>query len=267
MLNWEWYKDTNTKVVFIHLLLTVNYEDGKWKGREIKRGQRITSYKKLSDEINVSVQSVRTAIKHLILTGELTSLTTSENSLITVINYDKYQQLTSQSTSDQQAANKPLTSDQQAANNKGRNQEGKKLRKQEYEAHTPEAVHSDLSESNLDEDQVPEAPARKLTDAAMIKTAIEEFTSNDDLREALQGWIDMRKKNRKPPTIRAVNLALGQLNNLSRQTASQIQIVNQSTLSGWTSFYPLKNDGGEKNNGTEQPVKSKLANRSGITTV
>ncbi len=27
MLNWEWYKNTNTKVLFIHLLLKANYKD------------------------------------------------------------------------------------------------------------------------------------------------------------------------------------------------------------------------------------------------
>ena len=31
-LEWEWYTDVNTKAVFIHLLLTANYEQKKMEG-------------------------------------------------------------------------------------------------------------------------------------------------------------------------------------------------------------------------------------------
>ena len=34
LLEWEWYQDTNTKTVFIHLLLTANYKDKNWKGNK-----------------------------------------------------------------------------------------------------------------------------------------------------------------------------------------------------------------------------------------
>ena len=32
ILDWEWYDDINVKVLFLHLLLTANYEDKKWQG-------------------------------------------------------------------------------------------------------------------------------------------------------------------------------------------------------------------------------------------
>jgi hypothetical protein len=88
MLKWEWYDDINTKVLFLHLLLTVNYEDEKWHGITVKRGQRISSYGKLSQETKLSVKSVRTAINHLKSTGEVAHETTSEYGLFTVVNYD-----------------------------------------------------------------------------------------------------------------------------------------------------------------------------------
>src|SRR5699024_1651395 len=47
MLNWEWYDDTNTKVLFLHCLLRASYEDNTWHGVKIKRGQFLTSYQKL----------------------------------------------------------------------------------------------------------------------------------------------------------------------------------------------------------------------------
>ena len=42
ILDWEWYDDINTKVLFLHLLLTANHEEQKWRGKIIERGQLIT---------------------------------------------------------------------------------------------------------------------------------------------------------------------------------------------------------------------------------
>lgn len=76
MIDWEWYKDVPTKTLFIHLLLTANYEDKKWKGITIKRGQLITSLNHLSEETGLSKQQVRTALKKLVATHEVTQLST-----------------------------------------------------------------------------------------------------------------------------------------------------------------------------------------------
>jgi len=42
MLKWEWYDDINVKVLFLHLLLKANYEDKRWRGIEIKKGEIVT---------------------------------------------------------------------------------------------------------------------------------------------------------------------------------------------------------------------------------
>lgn len=91
LLTWEWYSDMNTKALFIHLLLTVNYEDRKWRSVEVKRGQRICSIAGLSSELGISVKSVRVALKHLKSTNEVASTGTNKYTLITVVNYDKFQ--------------------------------------------------------------------------------------------------------------------------------------------------------------------------------
>ena len=36
---WEWYTDGNTFRLFLHLLLNANFEDKKWKGITIKKGE------------------------------------------------------------------------------------------------------------------------------------------------------------------------------------------------------------------------------------
>ena len=112
ILKWEWYDDANTMRVFLHLILTANYESQKWHGITVERGQRVYSSQKLAKELHMSRQETRTAIKHLILTGEITNRSTSEYSIITIKNYELYQQPTSELTSDQPTANQRLTNDQ-----------------------------------------------------------------------------------------------------------------------------------------------------------
>jgi len=90
---WRWYQDANTKSVFIHPLITANYEDKDWHSITIKRGQRVSSYEGLGEELKLSTSKIRTAIDRLKLTGEITSKTTNKYSIITILNYDRYQAL------------------------------------------------------------------------------------------------------------------------------------------------------------------------------
>ena len=46
--------------------------------------------KKLSEELGLSEQEIRTSIKHLILTNEITKKTTKKFTIISVNNYDMY---------------------------------------------------------------------------------------------------------------------------------------------------------------------------------
>ena len=90
-LNWEWYKNTITKTVFLHCLLKANWEDKKFEGIIIKRGSFITSLGKLSNEVGISISQLRTALKHLVSTNDLAIKTTNKYRVITVVNYDVYQ--------------------------------------------------------------------------------------------------------------------------------------------------------------------------------
>lgn len=70
------------------------------------------SYVKLAKEIHMPVQQARTAINHLKSTGEITCIATAEYSIVTIKNYDLYQQPTCELTYDQHATNMPSTCDQ-----------------------------------------------------------------------------------------------------------------------------------------------------------
>lgn len=130
LIGWEWYDDLNTTRLFIHLLLTVNYENQPWQGIEIKRGQRVTSIGKLAQETGLSYQNIRTSISRLKSTGEITIKSTNKYTLITVENYGLYQD------SDIKVTRKPTskpTDKQQATNNNERNKEGKEVYTAEFE--------------------------------------------------------------------------------------------------------------------------------------
>lgn len=99
LLNWEWYDDINTKTVFLHLLLTVSIEDSKWHGITVKRGSRVSSYRKLAEETHLSVDKVRTAIEHLKSTNEVTHEPHTKYSVFSINNYDKFQSIPQQSYS------------------------------------------------------------------------------------------------------------------------------------------------------------------------
>lgn len=118
---WEWYKDANTSRLFIHFVCTVNFTPSKWRGITIERGQRVTSHNKLASELDISIQGIRTAIKHLISTGEITYQSTSQYGIVTVLNYEKFQGLTDHLTVGQQSANSQLTVDQQQYNKDNNN--------------------------------------------------------------------------------------------------------------------------------------------------
>ena len=92
---WEWYSDVNVSRLFMHLLLTANWEDNAWKGISIKRGQRLASLRELSDETSLTYKEVRTSIGKLKRTGELQSQGARSGAfqgmLLTIVKYKDYQ--------------------------------------------------------------------------------------------------------------------------------------------------------------------------------
>jgi len=113
-LKWEWSNDANMVALFLHLLLKANYQGRNWRGQDIKRGELITGLHSLSAETGISLQSLRTCLKRLKSTNEITIKSTNKYSVICIRNYNKYQheptiKLTSKLTNNQQTTNKQLT--------------------------------------------------------------------------------------------------------------------------------------------------------------
>ena len=132
ILKWEWYSETNVKVLFIHCLLKANFADTNYKGLHIPRGSFITGRDVLAKETGLSVQQLRTAINKLKSTSELTTTSTSKGMTVTVVKYDDFQTQGKLATTDQ-PAHQPASNQQSTSNQPLNNKVNKETTKQQRE--------------------------------------------------------------------------------------------------------------------------------------
>lgn len=105
--------------VLITLLSIVNFQERQWewngKVYTAQSGQVITSLASLKERCGkyISIQQLRTTLKRFEKYGFLTNESTNQNRLITITNWDVYQQngkeKTKELTSEQQSTNKQVT--------------------------------------------------------------------------------------------------------------------------------------------------------------
>jgi hypothetical protein len=87
---YEWYKNKNTKILFLHALLKMNWKDKEWQGVKVKKGQFISSYSLLACETGLTVGEIRTALKTLISGNEIIHTPFTKFGLFTVVSYSDY---------------------------------------------------------------------------------------------------------------------------------------------------------------------------------
>lgn len=76
---------------------------------------------------------------------------------------------------------------------------------------------------------------------------IENYTINEDLREALKGFVEMRKEIKKPITTKGLKIALGKLDKWALDDLTKIDIVNQSIERSWSGLFPLNKNNNQYN--------------------
>ena len=121
-LDWQWFGKSEPVHLFIYLLLKANHKDGQWQGIDIKRGQLITSFGKISSDTGISLQVVRTLLKKFENTNEIVVKSTNKFTMLTILKYECYQDenesTNKQLTNNQQTTNKQLTTNKNVKNNK-----------------------------------------------------------------------------------------------------------------------------------------------------
>lgn len=209
LLDWEWYHDIGCKVLFLHLLLRCNWREREWQGRQINRGEVVTSIANLAAETGLSQQQTRTALGKLKTSNVVTVHPTNKYTVISIVNYSVYQGFeepeqqtnskpkNNQSTSKQQTNNKQITTTKEVKEVK----EGKKERNKEY--------------------NTPLSP----------------------LAQAVNDFAEHRKGIKKPLTKHGRSLLESKLEKLAPgNDLEKIAILEQSIVNGWTGVFALKDD-------------------------
>lgn len=228
ILEWEWYKDEHTKNLFLHCLLKANSKDERFKGIVIKRGQFIASLSNLSDELFLSVNELRTSIKHLKSTGEITVKTYPKFSVFTVVNYDLYQ---GESHTESQASHRQVTGKSQVSHRLLAATEKEKEDKKKSSMSMPNKAESDDSKPQK-------------------KEPVAHYPNDELLDSAFKEFLLMRNKIKKPiATKQAMTRIKNKIEKLSGgDNDIAILILNQSTDHCWQDVYPLKEETQKKTN-------------------
>lgn len=131
---WRKVKDSglfqlpNALTLFLYMLTEAAYKPIRFGTVDIDRGELCTGRHKLSNELGMSEQAIRTALDHLHKLEMITSKSTNKYTVYAIVNYGQYQdcefqnnqQDNQQTTSEQPAIN------QQTTTNKERKKERKK---------------------------------------------------------------------------------------------------------------------------------------------
>lgn len=169
ILDWEWYDDINTMRLFLHCLFKANHKDKKYRGTLVKRGTFLTGLDLLSKQTGLSVSQLRTAQSKLKSTSELAIKTSSKGTVIEVVNYDKYQSMTSGLTDERQTNDKPIATNKNDKNEK--NDKNTPL-VEEVWSMTPRMGKSRSSKAKL-------------------KTALSKTkATRDEIMDGLRAWVD-----------------------------------------------------------------------------
>ena len=215
ILNWGWYDDPATKIVFLDLLLNANFLDGEYHGVKVKKGEVVFGRKACAVRNGLSERQVRTAIDHLRKSGEIsTSKTTNKFSVIKIENWTFYQGQNDKSDqqSDQQATSKRPASDQQATTSKNEKNE-------KNEKNTP--------------------PYNPPKGDGEMETEVNQLPL--EMRSTMFDFIEHRKEIKKPFTARGLKMMIKKLSELSGgDSKTAVKIMEQSIANGWQGVFPLK---------------------------
>jgi hypothetical protein len=105
-----------------------------------------------------------------------------------------------------------------------------------------ERVTVTVSKQEEEEEEEEEKVKDKKAKPKGFSDLINEYTSDESLRISINDFIEMRKKNKKNMTERALELMLRKLDGLADNEVDKKLILNQSIENCWQGIFPLKDN-------------------------
>ena len=228
---WQEKEPFDKRSAWVDLLLSANHSDKKilFNGELIivKRGQVLTSIRKLSAKWSWSVNRVYRYLRLLESDNMLIKESDNDKTLLTIVNYEVYQ--CSEYT------------DGDTVGNTG-----------EYKAETAAGTPSEHKQE-CKEDKNAKNEKKQIKEPKRKQPEV-YYPNDERLNQAFVDFVEMRKKIKKPlVTDRAVTRAMNRLQRLSNgDNDLAIQILEQSIFHDWQDLYELKdsknNQSGRKEN-------------------
>ena len=234
---WIWLdkEPFDKRSAWVDLLLTANHSDKKilFNGEliTIKRGQILTSVRKLSAKWKWSVNKVYRFLKLLESDEMLQKESDKDRTLLTIVNYSIFQCC-------------EYTNENSNGNTNGNTNEHTSETQTETPTNTPTEHKQECKEYKNDKNVKNENKERK-------GQAV--YYPNDELlNNAFKEFLTMRNKIKKPlATKQALTRMMNKIKKLSGgDNDLAIKILNQSTDHCWQDVYELKSDSGGNRTGT-----------------
>lgn len=189
-------KDSDYLAVWIYLLLNATHKEipALFKGKKItlQKGQLITGRKSMSNQLKISESKIYRIINDFKSEQQIEQQTSNQNSLITVLNWDKYQQIEQQN---EQPMNNERTTDEQRVNTNKNVKNDKNERIYNIPASEVETSPADTAKAN-EKDAMPKHKYGEykhvlLKDEELQKLK-EKYTNWEDLIRYLDEYIEMK---------------------------------------------------------------------------
>lgn len=198
LMDWEWYTTQNMAHFFVYCLMKSSHKKRTWKGIELEEGQFISGRKVMAVETGLSEQSIRTCIDRLKSTNELTSQSTNEYTVFTVISWKKYQI----EDAPPPPPNQPATNEQPTGNQR----------------------------STTDKKYKNENKEKNNTDCVAIPVSLSSIIGFD---ESWKNWLEHLKQKKTRPTVLSLK---GQLAKLET-SKNPIDSISKAITGNWQSIY------------------------------
>lgn len=226
--DWEYYEDHNATRLLIHLLVSVNYEDKKWKDTIIKSGTLVTSWQNLAHETGLTLKQIRLAMSKLERARETVRSVAGKGAgkwqVVTLVKWDKLQGF------DDEVG-------QIKGQEKGRTREGKKTPTKEVKNKEVKNKEIYINPTNVE----------------LIYDARLDFSGFNDsfsIGSLWAEWIEYKKLQHKESykTTKSEQTALNNLQKLCRgDTETARHIIEQSIGNLWRGLFELKQTGSNLN--------------------